>query len=86
MRLRGHQRRWGIQRGDASGTMERQARLREALPLSNAGCGYWSALRARVLAVSLSGHSSATSGIAAWLRLLTEPRDPQLPRPSDILA
>src|SRR6266852_4165065 len=39
-----------------------------------------------VLAASLSGHSSATSGIAAWLRLLTEPRDPQLLRPTDILA
>jgi len=40
----------------------------------------------QLLAASLSGHSSATSGIAAWLRLLTEPRDPQLPRPTDILA
>jgi hypothetical protein len=39
-----------------------------------------------VLAASLSGHSSATSGIAAWLRLLTEPRVPRLPRPTDILA
>jgi len=27
-----------------------------------------------MLAASLTGHSSAASGIAAWLRLLTEPR------------
>ena len=31
-----------------------------------------------LLAASLSDHSSAASGIAAWLRLLTEPRDPPL--------
>src|SRR5258708_40074794 len=53
--------------------MERQARLREALPLSNAGCGYWSALRARMLATLLYEDPSAGLHEDAPARLREHP-------------